>query len=236
MTQKTDLFEIWKMGIPLSKAWFDFAPSAMRREYRSPEISQALPPKSGLDMLAQTGQSRSETDDVKRAGLNLWQDLERGMKRSELKAQMEGYVLEQIIGRHLIGVGYLAGADVNSDPVEIPIQFFEPRSIDWMRNSICAATHRFESVRICRRKIKLKYDRPKSKIPETKKPGRPSVIDPIRHVIRELKSEGALAQKIQKEKIGLVRDRARSLYRNMFPKTTQPSKGKIVEALKLEGE
>jgi hypothetical protein len=65
--------------------------------------------------------------------------------------------------------------------------------------------------------------------------GRPPVGEQLRSVVRELKQAERLSEKSRKEQENVVREQARQTYPELFLRPGQPSRAKILEALKTEG-
>lgn len=85
------------------------------------------------------------------------------------------------------------------------------------------------------RQTKPKLLRPTT--PQQPKPrlGRPPVGEQLQNVVRALIQEGKLTGVSRKQQEAIVRERARALHPRLFLRLTQPSRTKILQALKAEG-
>jgi len=238
MTANHEYDEYWRRGVPLSEARWRYALEPMRRRYSNPKLSRRLNPKSGMGMLAKY---RDEAGQQKLLRLQRLYDDYTGRDRA--RRDMEDAILEQLHCGKLLAVGFRKNDKVNASPVAIPLRLLQNRYFNWFADTVSCPPHEFLMVKISRVKTgsKIKESsnaKESSKAKETIPPkrGRRPIDGLLRPLVRRLKNQGALGGKSQKEKINSVRDLAREEHSNVFPKASQPSKDKIIEALKAEGE
>jgi hypothetical protein len=119
------------------------------------------------------------------------------------------------------------------EPQRIPAFIFRSRpKLSWGRNAVENFEQKFEGV-----EVRRSLDKDATSSTETQKVvrGRRRIDGPLRNIVRELHDEGRFNGRSQKERIALVRDLAQKRHSITFPKKTQPSDTKIIEALKAEG-
>ena len=212
-----DLAQAWDDGYPLDQAWWVFAAAPERNQYRN----------AGSDRLS-----------------DFYRD---GMRRD-----LTGWIC---VGE-LIALGIQIAPIVNNDPEMIPRFIFAGTpDIDWDNSVIRAFGRIYEGVRVVSPdRLGGKTSRaeppreaetpiattpsratePPSK-PEQKRRGRPPVDEALDEVVRELAGAGRLRGMSRKEQEAEVRELARERHPSPFPKPTQPSRSKILEALKRAG-
>lgn len=216
--------ENWRNGDPLDFAWFSALDENRRNEFRS-----------------DGGESENKSHFIKSV-----MQLDTRQLLSEFK---------------LLAFGIRTIGNSDLKPELIPhIMFAAPEvKIDWDNSIIDGLGRRYESVRLCRQPDEIsqnvEFKNRSNQLQEIfeitdnisidlsenfqngdkKKIGRPPVVDLIREIVRDLISNSSFKSKLRKEQIDLIRDIAQEKFPNNFPKLTQPSRSKILEALKAEG-
>ena len=155
--------QLWKRGIPLSEAWFQFSSDNLYRKYNFPKLSRTIGPASGSGMLLKAFAEHPKRADFEKTLIRMQHQTEFWQHRSEVRREMEFEVLEQLQSRQL-----------NAPPVEIPERFLEMKFIKWGSDTISAPPHEFSAVRIIGEDLINAAASPVRKTRELKKRGRPS--------------------------------------------------------------
>jgi hypothetical protein len=149
-----------------------------------------------------------------------------------LKTTMRRVLLDRIHDGELLCLGVRIAPDLGGIPEFLPQFLFDTPDVDWEKSTLRAFGRVYEGLRVIPRQQVSEIDLPR---PATaKRQGRPPVGDKIREIVRDLGTKGRLDGLSRKEQENLVRSRARERYPRDFPKESQPSRGKILEALKAE--
>jgi hypothetical protein len=158
-----------------------------------------------------------------------------------LSILMKANLVANIHEENLDCFGLRVAPDQSDGPEKIPSFLFLGLSklgpllanIDWENSTLRSAGREYVQVRVSAPMVtEPKNERsepPKVKI------GRPRIDEQLRAVVRELSASGALSGKTRKEQEHIVREKAQKDFPNLFPKQNQPSRPKIIEALKAEG-
>ena len=154
----------------------------------------------------------------------------RNRQRTEaLEVMMRKDLLDRIRDEQLQCAGVCTSPEPSKGPTLVPgFIFFEPQ-VDWDRSSVAAYNYVYESVRVLRTELLTPSANALPSAP--KKMGRPSIQSQLDNVVAELNAEGRLAVISRKEQINRVSQRAREAFPQTFPRPSQPSRSKILEAL-----
>jgi len=232
---KVSALDLWKRGKPLSLAWWHFATSQMRGRFQRPKLSRKLSPKSGLGLLANKYRDQPNGPSKAMELLGLQRSFDRHFGSSKARHEMQTSIVDRLQREKLIALGFPRGAPVDASPVQIPLRLLlEFRNFHWTFDSISSPPHEFTSVRIVRSKAIRPDNSARNELVEKPKRGRRRIDEFLRPIVRQLQSKHQFVGKSQKEKIALVRDQAQEQHPRLFPKKTQPSDTKIIEALKAE--
>jgi hypothetical protein len=101
--------------------------------------------------------------------------------------------------------------------------------IDWNESSLNYAGRQYTSIRVLKAS---RLEKKEEKLELRKKMGRPSIDQQLETIVGKLMKEGRLKGRLRKEQVHLVREAARVKYPDLFPLPTQPSREKILQALK----
>jgi hypothetical protein len=147
-----------------------------------------------------------------------------------LERMMQRDLIDRIRKSALVCAGIKTSPTSANKPDIVPwFVLTDDPDIDWAKSKVCAFGQNFAAVRVLSRASHAPADEHQQK--EKKKLGRPSVDAALTIVVTQLRCERALSGLSRKEQIELVRKRARNLFPNLFPKATQPSRPKILQAL-----
>lgn len=128
--------EIWDLGIPLSRAWLEFAPSESRSEFENlPGFVQSLGEKSQvetpMDFLSAVRESLSDAH-------------RRGQMEIDLKSQL----LIELYNGQFTATGYRLAPSRSQAPVVIDPDKFEYANPDWSADSLVAQGVTYRRIRI----------------------------------------------------------------------------------------
>ena len=242
-----DLFDLWTVGIPLSEAPGHFTKIRKRPNRPLPAPDFQLLAKAHPEMteqLAQFGSALSEFQN----------DLSTS---SDYATRQRSALMEGLLGRSLIALGFRPNARSGEPPEMIPLHLFNPRNIKWNSGKIKSKHLEYVAVRIVESPAKTNqggYSIDNSATPEEVAPstalttfdetesaaerrkfGRPPVDQELRQCVDELLNE-LHAEPIRKRQEALVRDRAQNLFPQIFPPgSSRPSRGKVLAALAAVG-
>lgn len=201
--------ELWERGTELDGAWFTSASEDEKRRYRA-----------------------SDTDQYS----------------AYLRVQMQRELLTRLAEGTFQALGFREGDPPDAGPVPIPRYLFPISRLDapevqWDRSELVSAGHHYTRIRIAKPagRVSQSADLPAIAVGRynaetpTRKMGRPRVDDALRSVVRELVGEHRLSEISRKEQINFVRQRARQNFPKLFLRPEQPSRTKILEALRAEG-
>ena len=150
-----------------------------------------------------------------------------------LSITMRRGLIDKIFRGDLSCLGVEVSPKLGNSPELLQRYLFTNPDIDWEKSTMRAFGRIYEGVRVV-----SPQDTIDVKLPEAARPkplGRPSVGRQIRQIVRELADAGQLEGISRKEQETRIRSRARELYPHSFPRPSQPSRTKILEALKAEG-
>lgn len=202
-------FGQWEAGQDLSFAWYTCVSGAQEREYQAEESDG---------------------------------------RREFLRRTMKDDLLRQVADGELLAFGLREGDSPDVGPVLIPRYLFPSSGQDavdvhWDLNVLVSAGHRYTRIRIAKPSERdsqstelapTAMDPHNAEIP-ARKMGRPRVDEALRSVVRELVGEHRLGGISRKEQINFVRERARQNFPRLFLRPVQPSRTKILQALRAEG-
>ena len=193
-------YDIWKSGVDLCDAWWEFAvpeeqeeinssPSAWKAFELSPEDAASLTPDAAAKSLQK---SLSEALDINR-------------ERNSAEKRLKQLLLDALTNLELRAFGYETPARPSDKPQQIPSHLFENiEDINWGRSSLKALGIVFEKIRVSEAettelataKVKSLSDRP----------GRPTKETEILQVIEHLIKSGVDLNKIlRKQAYDLIR-------------------------------
>ena len=178
------------------------------------------------------------------------------------RLDMKFDVLDDLVAGKLVALGFREGAPLEEGPVLVPAHLF-PRGgedtavVDWDNSVLRSSGFSFVRIRVAKPQIaalrKKRAAVPKIKQTELplmlpvppmptfvppamrKKMGRPSVVKPLREVIRKLVEAGKLKGTPRKVQIAIIQVAARAAHPDLFLRETQPSRDRIFSALRAEG-
>ena len=137
--------ELWKRGIILSEAWYQFSSEELYRKYNRPKLSKSINPTSSLGILAESFKSDPASS---KFIVRTQHVMEFNAHRLRVRKEMETDVIRQLQCKTLAAFGYLSGRNIKAAPLEIPERFFEAEYINWDANRISAPPHEFTFVRV----------------------------------------------------------------------------------------
>jgi hypothetical protein len=203
-TQNKSSFEPWISGTPLDDAAWGFASEYERNKARGPHA-------------------------------NL--DVHYILMRREL--------LAMLLNGEVFAYGLRVGTPPSAGPEQISHHFFRDPKVDWGESSLVSGGHRCEQVRVSAeqagglgQETKAASSGEVGKQPSAasarKRMGRPPVGEQLRSLVRELQQADRLSGKSRKEQEAVVRQAAKKKHPDLFPREGQPSRTKILQALKAE--
>jgi hypothetical protein len=128
--------EIWNLGIPLSRAWLEFAPPEMRSEFEN--LS------SFVEALSAQPQAETLTDFFSA----LTNSLSASHRRGQMEADLKERLLTELFNRQFVATGYRVSPTRSRTPVTIDPAYFEFDDPDWHSDSFAAHDLRYSRVRI----------------------------------------------------------------------------------------
>ena len=204
-------YDLWKAGIPISKAWREFASAALREKFNRPRLSKKINPKSGLGILRTTLANDPNRLAVEKPFIRLGHMSEALSHQSKVRSEMQKELLRKLQAGELSAYGYLADQNIKAAPVEIPERFLEPKLIKWDSDEISAPPHEFVSVRILKAPEKERPLKPTSK--RKTKRGRPPVEGDVMAAVKSLRAEHPDEVFSPRKKwVPRIRDRIHSLF------------------------
>jgi hypothetical protein len=150
-----------------------------------------------------------------------------------LESTMHREIITDIYYGRLLCLGVRTAPDLGKSPEILPQHLFASPDVDWSKSTVHVFGRLYADVRVIPCDPASAIESPEPAQP--KKQGRPPVGDKLREVVRELNDKGQLGGLSRKEQENVIRARARERYPPNFPKQSQPSRTKILEALKAEG-
>lgn len=128
--------EIWDLGIPLSRAWLEFASSELRSEFENlPGFVQSLGEKS-----------RIETPmDFLSAVRNSLSDAHR---RGQMEIDLKNQLLIELFNGQFTATGYRIAPSRSQAPVVIDPDIFEYDDPDWSADSLVAQGVTYHRIRV----------------------------------------------------------------------------------------
>lgn len=129
--------EVWQSGVPLSRAWLEFAPIELRLEFEKlPEF---------LNAIAQ--------NPVSEGAEGFFQHLAKSVKdnstRMQLERQIKEEVLTDLFNGELLAAAYREWPSRSQSPVVIDPAKFEIDDPDWNSETIEVHGIRYGRIRIC---------------------------------------------------------------------------------------
>ena len=194
---------IWKRGLTLSKARWQFAPKELREEYdrevaesrRRPRMATSAGSTSLVEQLAITSSALSRMS----AGWEVALDaLEAGTKK----------LVPLLAKGHLFAYGYKIPRDVDDTPRRLPADLFDGSSINWKRSTVKGNGLEFAAVRIVDPKWVGEIKSINGDAGDKPRPGRPSMQTAIQEAVEALMNEDALRfDQPMKSHYSLIRER-----------------------------
>jgi hypothetical protein len=155
--------------------------------------------------------------------------------RSEPVWKMQKWLVRQLGAERLEAIGIMMRPEMAREPQQVPSFIFRGHpKINWGKCTVENFEQQFVGVEV-RRPVVEKLPHSAAAGSAHGKPGRRRVDGPLRIIVCDVRAEGRFNERSQKERIAIVRDQARKRHPNLFPKGTQPSDTKIIEALRAEG-
>jgi hypothetical protein len=147
---------------------------------------------------------------------------------------MTAALFDKIYKEELIAIGIRVSSDASTALEIIPALLFGDssreaisRALSGPASTLQFAGRQWESVRI----VEPRQETAILPTPPKKERGRPRVDSVLSKIVRFLHEEGRLQGLLRKEQEAAVRDEARAAHSDLFPKPSQPSRQKILEAL-----
>lgn len=129
--------EIWLLGVPLSRAWLEFAPIKLRLEFEKlPEFLNAIaqiPVSEGAEGLFQ----------------HLAKSVKDNSARLQLERQIKDVVLTDLFNGELLAAAYREWPSRSQSPVVIDPVKFDNDDPDWNSETIEVHGIRYGQIRIC---------------------------------------------------------------------------------------
>ena len=154
----------------------------------------------------------------------------RNRQRTEaLEVMMRKDLLDRIRDEQLQCAGVCTSPEPSKGPTLVPgFIFFEPQ-VDWDRSSVAAYNYVYESVRVLRTELLTPSANALPSAP--KKMGRPSIQSQLDNVVAELNAEGRANRYFPKRTNQSGQSAGSRGFPQTFPRPSQPSRSKILEAL-----
>lgn len=215
MTDYIDYLEIWWSGFRLDQAPWHFGSQKLAAKYR--ELETAPLKKPELTGTAQKSLESSTTNgrtvaatllsiaaDAVMSGIEKREDL------AELEQLQRKLLLEKLLSRKLLAVGYSLPRNPTDLPYPIVPDVFDPRFIDWRDSSISGNGLHYAAIRVVRlgQKAQRALAAPiihrsspaienvgaAPKIVHAKRPGRPSVAPIVTEAYQTLCDAGKICE------------------------------------------
>ena len=128
--------EFWNSGIPLNRAWLEFAPPELRSEFdSSPELLQSL-------------------DEIPRAvsergiGTAMTEIARNYHRRMQLEIDLKEHLLTELFNRQLLATGYRLAPSRSQAPVLIDPERFDYAEPDWQDEAFEAEGITYSRIRV----------------------------------------------------------------------------------------
>lgn len=128
--------ELWNQGVPLSRAWLEFAPATLRSKF------ERLP--SLLGALFQVTEMNDDQNPIRR----LPDIAKNNATRLRLEKEMKEEVLTDLFNRQLLATAYREYPSRSQNPVVIDPAKFENNDPDWRAETLEAHGIRYGRIRI----------------------------------------------------------------------------------------
>ena len=215
---------------PLGEALFRFAPARLKSDL---DRVRSLRPRR-----SRPERSKSPPDEVQAFKMvldGLSEIAEEHGIQSEPVWRMQEWLVKQLGAERMEAVGLMMKPDKSRGQQPIPSFIFRGRpKINWRQSSVENFEQQFVGVEVRRASVRQSLPSEVATL-APRRPGRRRVDGPLRSIVKEVGDSGRFVDKSQKERVDIVRELARKRYSTLFPKPTQPSETKIVEALRAEG-
>jgi hypothetical protein len=165
-------------------------------------------------------------------------------RRESVISLMKQELANGLLAGKFVAIGAKIAPEPSGALEAIPAHFFHDRdAIHWDEGAVQAHSHIFRSVRVIGlpkspRQAELEMSQSVEEVGSgwgVKAIGRPQVVPLLCSLIRKMKDEGVPAAVLQKERIALVRTRAKAEYPDTFPSPNGPARTTVIAALKQEG-
>jgi len=150
-----------------------------------------------------------------------------------LEETMHRDVITRIYHGDLLCLGVRTSPAPGDGPEILPQFLFANPEVNWANSTVRAFGRAYEGVRVIAREQVTDIGLPQQA--QAKRHGRPPVGEKLREVVRHLQEEGQLDGLSRKQQESVIRVCARERHPTIFPRESQPSRTKILEALKAEG-
>lgn len=129
--------ELWQLGVPLSRAWLEFAPPALRSEFEKiPEF---------LNAISQISEMEIRENPIQRLA-SVAMD---SAARKRLERAMKEEVLTDLFNGQLLATAYRERPSRSQSPVLIDPTKFDNDDPDWQKETLAAHGIRYGRIRIC---------------------------------------------------------------------------------------
>lgn len=129
--------ELWRLGVPLSRAWLEFAPPELRSEFdKLPRL---------LEGFAQISESEMRRDPMQR-----FADVARAQtRRISLEREMKAESLTDLFNGQLLATAFREHPSRSQSPVMIDPEHFDHDDPDWQNETLTVNGVRYGRIRIC---------------------------------------------------------------------------------------
>ncbi|MBY0344658.1 MAG: hypothetical protein K2Q29_12455 [Sphingomonadales bacterium] len=128
--------ELWSSGIPLSRAWLEFAPAELRSEFDcSPALLQSL------DEIPRAASERG-------IGTAMTDIARNYHRRMQLEVDLKEHLLTELFNRQLLATGYRLAPSRSQAPVLIDPERFDYAEPDWRDETFEAEGITYSRIRV----------------------------------------------------------------------------------------
>lgn len=129
--------DYWNLGVPLNRAWRDFAPSPLSLQYAQ------LP--GFLDSIEQVAKTDVRQDFLR----DFANATKSSLAKMHLEKEMKDAVLTDLFNEELIATGFREFPSRSQSPVVIDSTKFEADDPDWKRDTFEIHGIRYGQIRVC---------------------------------------------------------------------------------------
>jgi hypothetical protein len=244
--------------VSLSEAWLLLPPKAMIRAYNNPRVEIRDYTDTALAKARRAPNPSESTVRLFEAMKVLEPIGARQSAQSAAETALKRWIIWALKTGKYTATGYpVENGKAALVPATLPLFMFEERTalnhkfVDWGLSTVRRAGHEFISVQVHvpDRFVGSAGAAPSSGVSElaeralteatlagsARRKGRRSNAPILRSLVRRLHEAGMLKGLTAKEQDNLIAKVARAEHSDLFPKPSQPSRSKIIEAMQAEG-